>query len=164
VTVADFRGSVLIGDAWRGHDFTGERVAVIAPGRDAAHIVPALVRVACAVTVFQEDADWVLPVRLPVLRRPLARAHLRLRVRDPWTRRLLTPDRRFGRREPVSSGAGYYRAVQQPNCRLMTWPVYAIVADGVRSAEGIEHRVDCIVIGASSPFAEASAEAGASRR
>jgi hypothetical protein len=26
------------------------------------------------------------------------------------------------------------------------WPVYAIVEHGVRSAEGIEHRVDAIVL------------------
>ena len=139
------------------HDFRGERVAVLASGREAARIVAHVARAAAAVTVFQTDADPLLPrlpIRLPVLRRPLARAHLRLGVRDAWTRRLLTPDPRFGRRDPVPDG-GYYAALRRPNCRLLAWPVYAIVAGGVRSAEGIEHRVDCIVIGASSPFAAA---------
>ena len=33
------------------------------------------------------------------------------------------------------------------NCKLYAWPVYAIVEHGVRSAEGIEHRVDVIIVG-----------------
>ena len=97
-----------------------------------------------SVKVFQQEPTWVAPLRLPVLRTRLAKLHLRLTVGDAWTRRLLTPGR-FGRRD-VTVSQRYYRALQQPNCKLVAWPVYAIAADGVRSAEGIEHRVDTVVL------------------
>lgn len=161
----DFRGEVVRGAEWRGRDFSGLRVAVIAPGRDAARIVPAVLRTARSVKVFQEEADWVLPRGLPaprVVRRVAARVHLRMRVKDPWTRRLLTPDRRFGSGRLASSGA-FYPALQQPHCKLIAWPVYAIVAGGVRTAEGIEHQVDCIVIADSSVFAHDTAPAAPQR-
>ncbi|WGX96431.1 hypothetical protein [Nocardioides sp. L-11A] len=146
-----YAGELIRGDAWRGRAFTGLAVAVIAPGREAAVIVPELVRTARAVKVFQEEPDWLLPLPLPLpgrLARPAARIGLRLAVRDPWTRRRLTPDARFNRHRPRVDGR-YYAALQEPHCTLVSWPVYALVPGGVRSAEGIEHHVDCIVLGES---------------
>lgn len=146
----DFTGPVLYGDAWRGHDFTGQRVAVLAAGRDAAYVVPAVVATADRVKLFLDDPDWVLP-RLPVrlagrrTRRLAARVHLRRAVHDPWQRRLLTPDDRFTRHR-TTTGARFYAALQDGRCTLVRWPVYAITARGVRSAEGVEHEADCLVI------------------
>ena len=104
------------------------------------------------------SADWVLPVlpkpvggllRLPVVgsraRRAMARAHLRLSVKDAWMRRQLTPDDRFGDHTATSS-RGFYRALQDEHCKLIRWPVYAVTEHGVRSVEGIEHRVDVLVV------------------
>ncbi|AIY19357.1 FAD-dependent oxidoreductase [Pimelobacter simplex] len=150
-STSGFRGEVLCGTAWRGRAFTGRSVAVIAPGREAAVIVPEVVRTARQVKVFQEEPDWLLPLPLPlprVLARPAARLSLRLQVRDPWTRRRLTPDARFNRHRPRVDGR-YYAALQEPHCTLISWPVYALVPGGVRSAEGIEHHVDCIILGES---------------
>jgi cation diffusion facilitator CzcD-associated flavoprotein CzcO len=158
----DFAGQVLYGDEWRGQDFRGRRVAVLATGRDAARVLPGVARSASSVKVFLEDADWVLPAlpkpvggllragtRLPVVgsraRRAMARAHLRLSVKDPWMRRQLTPDDRFGDHAATSS-RGFYRALQGEHCKLIRWPVYAVTEHGVRSVEGIEHRVDVIVV------------------
>lgn len=158
----DFAGQVLYGDEWRGQDFRGRRVAVLATGRDAARVLPGVARTASSVKVFLEDADWVLPVlpkpaglllragtRLPVVgsraRRTLARAHLRLSVKDAWMRRQLTPDDRFGHHAATRS-RGFYRALQDERCKLIRWPVYAVTEHGVRSVEGIEHRVDVIVV------------------
>lgn len=144
-----YDGELLSGAQWRGRAFTGRSVAVIAPGREAAVIVPEVVRTARAVKVFQEEPDWLLPLPLPLprtLARPAARLHLRLRVRDPWTRRRLTPDARFNRHRPRIDGR-YYAALQEAHCTLISWPVYALVPGGVRSAEGIEHHVDCIILG-----------------
>jgi cation diffusion facilitator CzcD-associated flavoprotein CzcO len=158
----DFAGEVLYGDAWRGYDFSGLRVAVLATGRDAARVVPRVSLTACSVKVFLADADWVVPTmpralsglaragaHVPLVgpraRRSLARAHLRLAVRDPWTRRLLTPDDRFTT-HVTSASSSYYPALQGPDCKLIRWPVYAVTERGVRTAEGIEHRVDCLVV------------------
>jgi len=151
--MSEFGGLLLRGREAQGRDFTSLRVAVLAPGREAARIVPEVVRTARAVKVFQEGPDWIVPVWLPrVVVRPAARLQLRLAVRDPWTRRRLTPDARYNRRPPLVDRR-YYEALQRPNCTLISWPVYAIVPGGVRSAEGVEHRVDCLVLGSSSAFA-----------
>jgi len=158
----DFTGEVLYGDAWRGHEFRGKRVAVLATGRDAARVVPGVAMTAASVKVFLEDADWVIPSMprplaglarvgsaIPVVghcaRRSVARLHLRLAVKDPWTRRLLTPDDRFGAHATTAS-SGYYPTLQGEHCKLIRWPVYALTEQGVRTAEGIEHRVDCLVV------------------
>lgn len=138
---------VLVGDEWRSHDFTGQRVGVLTPPELAARIVPAVVGSARSVKVFQEEPAWVAPLAVPVVGglvgSRLARLNLRLSIKDPWTRRLLTP-RRFGRRDVLVSPA-YYRALHRANCKLIDWPVYAVVAEGVRSAEGIEHRLDVLI-------------------
>jgi cation diffusion facilitator CzcD-associated flavoprotein CzcO len=135
---------LLSEEEWRDHDFAGESVGVIADGDEAARIVPWALRSAASVKVFQREPTWVSPVRVPLGRGVAARLHLRLGVKDPWTRRLLRPGR-FGARD-VTLSRRYYRALQRPNCTLVAWPVYAVTDHGVRTAEGIEHRVDCLVI------------------
>ncbi len=155
MTLGDFRGEVLRGTEWFGHDFAGQRVAVVAPGREAAQIVPEVAATALAVKVFQEEPDWVVPMPVPgpgALGVAVARVFLRWQVKDPWIRRLLTPDSRFGSREPAP-GLGYYGALKRPGCKLITWPVYAFAPHGIRTAEGIEHRADVVVLGTSSQFA-----------
>ncbi|MGI8492310.1 MAG: flavin-containing monooxygenase [Acidimicrobiales bacterium] len=72
------------------------------------------------------------------------RAHLRAAVKDPWMRRQLTPDFRPGCKRTLTSSS-YYRALQEPNCELVTWPIATLSPDGVRTSDGIEHAVDCIV-------------------
>jgi cation diffusion facilitator CzcD-associated flavoprotein CzcO len=143
-----FRGELIRGDDWKTREFRGQRVAVVATAAEAARIVPQVVRTASSVKVFQRSPEWLLPARLPLrsgrIRRAAARLHLRRAVGDPWLRRQLTP--RGGQRS-VGVRPGYYSALQQPNCKLYTWPVYAFVEHGVRSAEGIEHRVDVIIVG-----------------
>ena len=144
--VGEFGGELIVDGAWRDRDFAGLRVGVIAPGAEAARIVPRVLRSAAVVKVFQEA---------PALGY-LQRVRLRLSVPDPWMRRQLTPDRFYGSRRATISG-DYYRALKAPNCTLVTWPVYAIVPGGVRTAEGIEHGCDCVVVGETSAFALAPA-------
>lgn len=153
-----FEGPVLRGSHWRDRSYDGLRVAVLAPGHQAARIVPEVARTARSVKVFQEGPDWLVPLVVPLpgpLVRPVARLHLRLTVHDRWLRRRLTPDARFNRRRPWVDRR-YYAALEQPHCTLISWPVYAIVPGGVRSAEGIEHHVDCIVLADGSVFADAT--------
>ena len=74
----------------------------------------------------------------------IGRLHLRRQVKDRWLRRQLTPDFRIGCKRVLLSN-DYYPALQQPNCKLITWPIDRLCEQGIRTAEGIEHQFDCIV-------------------
>jgi len=74
----------------------------------------------------------------------LAKSHLKRRVKDVWLRRQLTPDFKIGCKRVLVSN-DYYPALQQPNCKLITWPIVKITENGVQTMEGVEHDVDCIV-------------------
>ncbi len=85
---------------------------------------------------------WNTPLTSLVAR--LGRAHLRRQVKDPWLRRQLTPDFRPGcKRMLVSSD--YYPALQRDNCKLIDWPIATLSPVGIRTSDGIEHHLDCIV-------------------
>jgi cation diffusion facilitator CzcD-associated flavoprotein CzcO len=85
---------------------------------------------------------WNTPLTSLVTR--LGRAHLRRQVKDPWLRRQLTPDFTPGcKRMLVSSD--YYPALQRDNCTLIDWPIAKLSPVGIRTSDGIEHHVDCIV-------------------
>ena len=65
-------------------------------------------------------------------------------MKDPWLRRQLTPDFRAGcKRMLVSSD--YYPALQRDNCKLIDWPIATLSPVGIRTSDGIEHHLDCIV-------------------
>ncbi|MEU6586466.1 hypothetical protein [Nocardia sp. NPDC046763] len=71
----------------------------------------------------------------------VAAANLRAQVGDSWERRQLTPDRPAA----VRVHSRYYRALRQRNCRLISWPIARLVPLGIRTVDGVEHRVDCII-------------------
>jgi cation diffusion facilitator CzcD-associated flavoprotein CzcO len=74
----------------------------------------------------------------------LAKGHLNRQVKDTWLRRQLTPDFKIGCKRVLVSN-DYYPALQQPNCKLITWPIVKITETSIQTIEGIEHAVDCIV-------------------
>ncbi|MET8648894.1 flavin-containing monooxygenase [Nocardia aurea] len=74
----------------------------------------------------------------------VGKAQLRRQVKDPWLRRQLTPDFRAGCKRLLMTD-DYYPALQRDNCKLITWPIARISEQGIRTAEGIEHRADCLV-------------------
>ncbi len=74
----------------------------------------------------------------------LAKSHLNRQVKDAWLRRQLTPDFKIGCKRVLVSN-DYYPALQQPNCKLITWPIVKVTENGVQTMEGVEHAVDCIV-------------------
>ena len=74
----------------------------------------------------------------------IAKANMRRQVHDPWKRRQLTPDFRAGCKRMLMT-SDYYPALEKPNCKLITWPIATIAPSGIRTADGIEHEVDCIV-------------------
>ncbi|MES2684979.1 MAG: NAD(P)/FAD-dependent oxidoreductase [Pseudomonadota bacterium] len=85
---------------------------------------------------------WKTPVT-PLIER-IAKLHLKAQVKDRWLRRQLTPDFTIGCKRVLMSN-DYFRALQAPNAKLITWPIATLSEQGVRTVEGIEHQVDCIV-------------------
>ena len=85
---------------------------------------------------------WSTPMTRMIER--ISTAFLRHQVKDKWLRRQLTPDFTIGCKRVLMT-SDYYPALQQPNCKLITWPIATISPKGIRTAEGIEHQVDCIV-------------------
>ncbi len=71
-------------------------------------------------------------------------AHLRRRVGDAWLRRQLTPDLAPGGAAVLASNR-YYPALQAENCKLIDWPIATISPVGVRTSDGVEHHLDCLV-------------------
>ena len=60
--LAGFRGKLLHSARWdRGHDLTGQRVAIIGTGSTASQLVAPIARRASQLHVFQRTANWVLP-------------------------------------------------------------------------------------------------------
>ena len=165
---------VLYGDEWRDHDFRGKRVAVLATGRDAACVVPGVAVTAASVKVFLEDADWVIPAMpgplaglvrvgaaIPVIgpraRRSAARIHLRLAVKDSWTRRLLTPDDRFG----AHADLGQQWLLPDPaGGAVQADPLAGLRTDRARSPHGRGHRAPGRLPGRPCPGAVAPVPSG----
>lgn len=85
---------------------------------------------------------WDTPVTSAI--QWIAKATLRRQIRDPWMRRQLTPDFRAGCKRMLMT-SDYYPALERENCKLITWPIATIAPNGIRTADGIEHEVDCIV-------------------
>jgi cation diffusion facilitator CzcD-associated flavoprotein CzcO len=75
----------------------------------------------------------------------MALRHLRRQVRDPALRRRLTPDYAIGCKRVLLSD-DYYPALQRGNVELVTTPIERVTEDGIRVGDGIEYRVDTIVL------------------
>lgn len=85
---------------------------------------------------------WDTPVTTGI--QLVAKANLRRQVSDTWLRRQLTPNFRAGCKRMLMS-SDYYPALQRDNCKLISWPIATLSPNGIRTADGIEHEVDCIV-------------------
>jgi cation diffusion facilitator CzcD-associated flavoprotein CzcO len=85
---------------------------------------------------------WNTPLTGLVAR--LGKAHLRRQVSDPWLRRQLTPDFTPGCKRMLIS-SDYYPALQKDNCKLIDWPIATVSPVGIRTSDGVEHHLDCIV-------------------
>lgn len=85
---------------------------------------------------------WDTPVTTGI--QLVAKANLRRQVSDSWLRRQLTPRFRAGCKRMLMS-SDYYPALQRDNCKLISWPIATLSPNGIRTADGIEHEVDCIV-------------------
>jgi cation diffusion facilitator CzcD-associated flavoprotein CzcO len=75
-----------------------------------------------------------------------AEAHKLLQsVQDPKVREELTPEYRLGCKRPSFSNE-YVRSFNRENVRLETTAIDAVVSGGVRTADGVEHELDVLVL------------------
>ncbi|CAN3127977.1 flavin-containing monooxygenase [Mycobacterium sp. smrl_JER01] len=94
-------------------------------------------------------AEWgSIGMVKPGLRRKIwqamCRRHLNT-VKDPALRQALTPDYQAMCKRLVFSGR-FYKAIQRPDVSLATEKIEAIEKSGVRTADGVLHEVDIIVL------------------
>lgn len=69
---------------------------------------------------------------------------MRRQLRDPEVRRKAWPDYTFGCKRVLFSSY-FLPALQRPDVELVTEPIAAITPAGLRTADGREHAVDCII-------------------
>ena len=76
----------------------------------------------------------------------LARSYLMRKIADPELRAKLTPDYPLGCKRPLMS-RDWYPTFGLPNVNLETTAIAELTERGVRTADGVEHRVDTIIYG-----------------
>jgi cation diffusion facilitator CzcD-associated flavoprotein CzcO len=76
----------------------------------------------------------------------LARSYLRRKVTDPELRAKLTPDYPAGCKRPLMSRE-WYPTFALPNVTLETTAIAELTERGVRTVDGVEHRVDTVIYG-----------------
>jgi cyclohexanone monooxygenase len=76
----------------------------------------------------------------------LARSYLMRKVADPELRAKLTPDYPVGCKRPLLSRE-WYPTFALPNVNLETTAIAELTERGVRTTDGVEHRVDTVIYG-----------------
>jgi cyclohexanone monooxygenase len=76
----------------------------------------------------------------------LARSYLMRKVSDPALRAKLTPDYPVGCKRPLMSRE-WYPTFALANVGLETTPIAELTERGVRTVDGVEHRVDTVIYG-----------------
>ena len=76
----------------------------------------------------------------------LARSYLMRKVADPELRAKLTPDYPAGCKRPLMSRE-WYPTFALPHVKLETTPIAELTESGVRTVDGVEHRVDTVIYG-----------------
>ncbi|MFC4337826.1 flavin-containing monooxygenase [Salininema proteolyticum] len=93
--------------------------------------------------------SWAVGFLNPsVMRRAqrLSHLHLRRQVRDPETRRRLTPDYTMGCKRVLLSN-DYWRAFNHDDTELVTSPLRHMDADSLTTADGVRHEADAVIWG-----------------
>lgn len=119
---------------------TAERLAI--------RFVPAYQRLMRLAIYWAREAQAVGLARRPALMWPmelLARAKLRMEVRDPALRRRLTPDYRLGCKRILISN-DYYPAFRHDHVRLVTEGISEIKSDALVTVDGEVHEADALVL------------------
>lgn len=120
---------------------------VLAGVNAAGRLLMDIAMIAPIVHVFSRLPDRVLVRLIPAYDaycRALYRLLLRCTVRDPATRAALVPRYGIVAKRPVISSA-FFRALNNPNTRLITTPIERITRDGVQTADGVHRPADLLV-------------------
>jgi cation diffusion facilitator CzcD-associated flavoprotein CzcO len=83
---------------------------------------------------------------LRALLRTWSRTFMRMQLRDPEVRRRATPDYPFGCKRILFSSK-YLPALQRPDVELVTEPIERLTPTGVRTRDGRERELDCVIYG-----------------
>ncbi len=75
-----------------------------------------------------------------------SKAFMRFQLRDPEVRRKVWPDYTFGCKR-VLFGSGFLPALQRPNVELVSDAIAGMTPEGVVTADGTLHEVDCVIWG-----------------
>ena len=128
--------------------------------RSAAHVIPKPDRAyrtrrpgnraaarAFWTAFFETGAVGLTSRRAAALPFRLASAALRRsQVRDPGLRARLTPAHPIGCKRILIS-SDYYPTLGRPHVGVVTAPIAAVTVTGVRTADGVEHPADVIILG-----------------
>ncbi|GME64216.1 Flavin-containing monooxygenase-like protein [Neofusicoccum parvum] len=121
----DFRGKKMHSARWDwSYGLEGKRIAVIGNGASAVQIIPEIAQVAAHVTVFQRQANWVIPrldAAVPAATRLAYRALPPLR----WRARALMMDYRESFHAAVTDDASAFARLIRDACAASlrgVWP------------------------------------------
>ncbi len=159
-----FKGKIIAAEDIKFTDFKGLNVAIIGANQLTVTHLKMLNQQAKFVKVFQIQPHFVLPQTETTLQKLIAHPlivknrklfnnhvksllairYLDSQVSDVWMKRQLMPNAASLNKIFLKSDT-YYKALQQKNCKLITWPVVQVTENAVQSMEGIEHLVDVII-------------------
>ncbi len=159
-----YKGEVIAAKDIKQVDLSDKKIAVIGTNQLSVTHLHQIVQNAQSVKVFQIKPHFILPHTEKMIHRiishPLiiknrrlfnqrvktlmATRYLESQIQDNWLKRQLMPNAAISKKIFLKSDT-YYDALQQQNCKLITWPIIKITENGVYSMEGIEHYVDMLV-------------------
>ncbi|HEX4109691.1 MAG TPA: NAD(P)/FAD-dependent oxidoreductase [Solirubrobacteraceae bacterium] len=86
------------------------------------------------------------PRTIGLVGRARSASFMRLQLRDAALRRAVWPDYTFGCKRVLFSSA-FLPALQRPNVQVLTEAITEMTPDGLRTAGGGHHEVDCVIYG-----------------
>ena len=119
--------------------------------RKVLHRIPPVRRAIRALTQFYVELTFPVAAHyagvFPIIKstKGLALGHLKRQVRDPETRKKLTPQYDLGCKRPGFSN-DYLRTFNRPNVALETAPITEITADSIVTEEGTHGPFDVLVL------------------
>ena len=159
-----YRGKIIPAHEIQQHDFIGLNIAIIGIDQHTAQNLHRLTPQAHQVLVFQISPAFILPENessiLKLISHPLiiknrrlfsqrikamiAIRHLESKIQDQWLKRQLMPNP-ANKQKIFFKSDHYYRALQQANCQLITWPIEKITDHAIQTIQDMSYPVDVII-------------------